>query len=471
VNTFVIEGDPGAVRARAAVMAQKGSAFQAVADALETVTTGGWTGRAADRFRERFDAEPGRWRDAGDGWVGAARALEVYADALAHAQERAASCAAEHARGEEVSARARSAYDADVARVRREVAAARAGGELVTLTIVPFSDPGQAIRDGARAELDAARADLRAAAGVCAHEVRRGCDAAPPERNWFESGLRFVAGVLASAGEGLWEFGEMVVGLVLRPIFDQVDLRTGSLTSEEIDARDRISREESMAMLDALREDPLGFGREVGKALLDLNTWADDPARALGRLLPDIIATVASGGAGASFRALRGLDGLHDVSLLERPLHGLRMLAARDGVTLHELTGLHRLDDGTRLEHLNALSPDDQARLLRRGADWDIQSMADVFGPHPGTTDFGHGNLSTSWAEGSPWLVAGHRADRRTAGQPPRPRRRRQRPVLDGFGRGRNVPHGRSSPRTAGTDGALEPASRRGGGPPLPPAG
>ncbi|MFC4555651.1 putative T7SS-secreted protein [Georgenia faecalis] len=399
MSAFVIDGDPGAVRARAAVMAEKGTGFQAVADSLETVTTGGWTGRASDRFRDRFDAEPHRWREAGDGWVRAARALETYADALARAQERAAWCASEHDRGEEVTSEARSAYDNDVTQARREVAAARASGELVNLTILPFSDPGQAVRSGARAEFAAAKADLKAAAGVCAHEVRRGCDAAPPERNWFESGLRFVGGVLAGAGEALWELGEMVVNLSLRPVFDLVDLATGNLTPEELAARNRMSIEQATAMLGALRDDPLAFGTEVGKAMLDWDTWADDPARALGRLIPDLVATVASGGAGASVRAVRGLDALHDLSLLDRPLHGLRTLSP-DGVDLQTLTGLDRLDDGALLRHVNGLSPDDQARLLRRGADWDSQSMADVFGPHRFDTDYTRPDVAGSWLTG-----------------------------------------------------------------------
>jgi hypothetical protein len=150
-------------------------------------------------------------------------------------------------------------------------------------------------------------------------------------------------------------------------------------------------------MLTALREDPVGLGREVGKAVLDWDTWADDPARALGHLVPDVAAAVLTGGAGASVRALRGLDGLHDVSLLERPLHGLRTLTG-DGVDLHDLTGLGRLDDGELLARINALSPEDQARLLRRGADWDEQSMADVYGPHRFSTDYSR--LGGTWASG-----------------------------------------------------------------------
>ena len=60
-------------------------------------------------------------------------------------------------------------------------------------------------------------------------------------------------------------------------------------------------------MFDALQDDPLEFGKNLGKAMLDWDTWADDPARALGHLLPDAIAAVATGGAGTA--ATRGAKG------------------------------------------------------------------------------------------------------------------------------------------------------------------
>ena len=57
-----------------------------VADALEQVSTGPWSGRAAERFRERFGAEPERWRNAGHQLNEAAEAIEQYAAALERVQ-------------------------------------------------------------------------------------------------------------------------------------------------------------------------------------------------------------------------------------------------------------------------------------------------------------------------------------------------------------------------------------------------
>ena len=62
--------------------------------------------------------------------------------------------------------------------------------------------------------------------------------------------------------------------------------------------------------MSAVRTDPDGFGENVGRAVLELDTGADDPARAVGHLVPDAVITVASGGAGAGAKAEEGAAAL-----------------------------------------------------------------------------------------------------------------------------------------------------------------
>ncbi|MGH8869771.1 MAG: putative T7SS-secreted protein, partial [Actinomycetes bacterium] len=52
---FDVPGNPAAVRARAATARSKGQSFTEVATALDKVHTDGWTGRAADHFRDAFE--------------------------------------------------------------------------------------------------------------------------------------------------------------------------------------------------------------------------------------------------------------------------------------------------------------------------------------------------------------------------------------------------------------------------------
>lgn len=382
---FTIRGNPGAIRSRAATTSEKGKAFYDTGDALARIDTSGWIGRAADTFRDAHDLEPERWTKAGNGFRKAGAALTAYADAVEHAQAVAEWVKREWDRGNDVTENARARYDADVSQAKAKLAS----GEYSSLTIEPFQDPGKALRDNALSELAKAKADLENAAHLCAGQVRAGCADAPEEPEWWESGLRFVGGVFQGAGEAVWDLLTMVPFSPINMVIDFHSLATGDLTPEELAKKYELAGENAMDMAKGIYHgvttDPMGFGKELGKSLLDWDTWADDPARAIGHLVPDAIATVATAGAGSSLRALRGLDGLHDISMLSRPMHGLQSLR---GVDVGDLTGLSRMGDAEFSRFVNGLDPADQARLLRRGAEPGNGTFADVFGKHTFTTDY-----------------------------------------------------------------------------------
>jgi len=65
-------------------------------------------------------------------------------------------------------------------------------------------------------------------------------------------------------------------------------------------------------VLSSLRDDPLAFGESVGKAVLDWDTWADDPARAIGHLVPDAAEATTD-----VARTADHLDDLGDVAHLD----------------------------------------------------------------------------------------------------------------------------------------------------------
>lgn len=348
---FTIRGNPGAIRSRAATTSDKGQVFYDTGEALAKVDTSGWTGRAADRFRDAHDLEPERWWKAGNGFRRAGAALTAYADQVEHAQGVAAWAKAEYARGERVTEDARSRYDADVADARAKLAS----GEYSSLTIDPFVDPGAAVRDNALAELATARRDLENAAHVCAGQVRAGCADAPEGPSWWESGLRFVGGIFAGAGEAVWDIVSMSPFSVVNLVQDGWKLANGDLTPEELATKYQLSLESAQQMLEALKDDPLEFGKNLGKGLLDWDTWADDPARAIGHLVPDALAAAfTGGGAAVATRGTKGgldaLDALSDMSKMDE-LTGLG--------TLDELGDLGRtysmMDD---LPHTTRMSPE-----------------------------------------------------------------------------------------------------------------
>lgn len=341
---FEIEGNPSNIRAKAVTMEQKGQLFYDTGDALARIDVSGWTGRAADEFREAHDLEPERWIASGNGFKKAAAGLRTYAGELETAQSRADWARGEYERGQGESANARTSYDSYMGRMRTYWSG---GG---TDQAQPFVDWGSPIQQDALTELDAARADLDNAAHVCAGEVRAGCADAPEEPNWLESGLTFVGGIFEGAGEAVWDLLTMVPFSPVNLVIDHYKLATGDITPEELMKKYELSAENAWDMATGiytgLTTDPIGFGRELGKSLLDWDTWADDPARAIGHLVPDAIAAVATAGTGAL--ATRGAKGGMDV------LDGLSDLTKLDN--LSDLTKLDDLGDLTKLDNLDDLS-------------------------------------------------------------------------------------------------------------------
>jgi exonuclease VII small subunit len=179
VPDFAIEGNPANIRAKALTMEQKGQLFYDTGDALGKIDVSGWTGRAADEFREAHDLEPDRWIKSGNGFKKAAAGLRTYAGELESAQSRAEAARKEYERGQQESESARTQYSSYMDRMRTYWSG---GG---TDQAQPFVDWGDPIQQEALGELNAARADLDSAAHVCAGEVKAGCADAPEEPNWL----------------------------------------------------------------------------------------------------------------------------------------------------------------------------------------------------------------------------------------------------------------------------------------------
>lgn len=302
--TFSISGSPSAIRDKATTMRSRSSQYQVLSDSLSSLSTDGWTGRAADRFREKFSVEPGRWQQAATGFANAADALDLYATSLENAQATASDCKSNYEEGNRITKEAREEYDADVERGKQEKREweAENGPGTYTLTIEPFSDPGESMRDQAVSDFDSAVSTLESEAQTCANTIRASCEGAPESRNWFETGLAAVGDFLYGALEACVDLGKFLFDIsAFGPIFnDLIPLLTGELTPEELAMKWQLKGESALAFGKALWENPLEVGKEIGKGVLDWDTWADNPARALGHLVPDIVMAVATAGTGTA---------------------------------------------------------------------------------------------------------------------------------------------------------------------------
>ena len=137
---FEIEGSPSNIRAKALVMEEQGQLFYGTGDALAKIDVSGWTGRAADEFREAHDLEPERWYTSGNGFKKAAAGLTTYAGELESAQSRAEWARQEYERGRKESESARTQYGSYMDRLRSYWST---GGTAQAEPFVDWGDPIQ----------------------------------------------------------------------------------------------------------------------------------------------------------------------------------------------------------------------------------------------------------------------------------------------------------------------------------------
>lgn len=302
--TFSISGSPSAIREKATTMRSRSSQYQVLSDSLSSLSTDGWTGRAADRFHEKFSVEPGRWQQAATGFTNAADALDLYATSLENAQTTASDCKTNYDEANRITKEAREEYDADVERGRQEKREWEQvnGPGTYNLTIEPFSDPGESMRNQAVSDFDSAVSTLETEAETCASTIRASCEGAPEKRNWLETGVAAVGEVLYGAFEACLDVGKLLLDLNgISLLFDDlIPFLTGELTAEELAMKFQLRGESVVAFGKALRDHPLEVGKEIAKGVLDWDTWADNPARAVGHLVPDIVVAVATAGGGTA---------------------------------------------------------------------------------------------------------------------------------------------------------------------------
>ena len=299
---FIIKGSPDEIRNRTGIMRDRASDFETLGDSLRSVSTDGWVGRAADRFHERFKTEPDRWNKAANGFRKAAEALDSYADSLASAQADAQICKQNFDAANVRTAQAKAEYDKSVEEGYRKKAEweSQNGPGTYTLTIEPFQDPGEAQRNKAVTDYFDLCDQMKAHGSTAAAAVRSSCDGADAARNWLESGLAFAGDMLLGAFESLKETADFInniqYGFLIRGISDLSKLATGELTQEEWMAKTALPAQEAQAVMKAAYSDPKAFGGAVVESLFNVDKFKDEPAKAIGGVIPDVALAVLSGG-------------------------------------------------------------------------------------------------------------------------------------------------------------------------------
>lgn len=324
---FEIEGDPGSIRGRVAVMRDRASDCESIAWSLQEISVSGWSGRAADRFHEHFKLQPEKWWCASATFGRAADAWENYASTLEQAQARAA--------------QAKISYEAGVASVdaalaEQQWAAAHPKVDIFGMPVFDMSyhperdtRPGEAMKTQAVTDFEAAVSDTDAAGEQLAQILYEQANCSP-DPSWAP--VHFAKRAVAGIFDGVWSLLSMQYGMALEGMWDYGRYMLGWITWDELKAKHQqntISAEDLCALRDAIIADPAGFAKKMGLALINVDGWKDDPGAALGELVPAAVLAALTAGGGNAARAAAVLESL--------PVIGEGMMLRDMGVDLGKL--------------------------------------------------------------------------------------------------------------------------------------
>lgn len=268
----LLPGEPHELTRLAGILRGFANSAADAVDGLRSLSTGSWQGEAAVAFAGHVQQAPDRLVVASQSFDAAAVALTRFAGELEDAQRR-------------VAAGFAAFKDAE----------ARAAAEI----------PGaQEEMTAAATAVARAQAEVDDAGRVLAQVLEEEGSRAPNEPGLLARMTKAVGSFLGGVGEGTVG---MVTGVValgelaykLSPQYAMTDpqgyLRTvkGVLAGVEFAAT---------------------HPTETAKVLVDWDTWADDPARAAGRLVPELLLTLATGGAGAAAKGAKVADSAGDLA-------------------------------------------------------------------------------------------------------------------------------------------------------------
>ncbi|MEV7680389.1 putative T7SS-secreted protein [Streptomyces sp. NPDC088341] len=300
-KTKLIHGSPGKIRSTASHLRDLEGAFTNVGEGLRGLDSGSLQGEGADAFRETVSVEPPKWFRGAEAFGKAAGALESFAGTVEWAQEQAQTAIDTWKAGTQASESARDTYngrvDAYNQAVDRYNAQPADQRDPASLPARPgaFTDPGRARMEEAQEILAEARRQRNTAAETARSSVAEARDAAPPKPSYSEQAM-----------DGLDELEVMQTHFgagIVRGTAGLVTFVRGINPTDPYNithpAEYLLSLNNTAAGLVQVANDPWGAGRQM------VTDFMRDPAEGFGRLVPDLVLTAATGGAGAGVKATR----------------------------------------------------------------------------------------------------------------------------------------------------------------------
>ena len=296
---FTIGGDPGGIATRAAVMMDRANEFAEIHSSLSSLKADGWTGRAANRFREKYKLQLKGWLDAQEAFSSASTAYSTYASTLQSAQSQCDEIRSRWEQGRRAVEQAQN-NKAD-ARSR-----AQAEGGIPMIDASCDEGPGRATMQGAEEDFQALVNEVNEAGNQLNSVLDEGISKLP-ERTWLDAVSRTAGSFGLGVKDAVTDLFNLLFLGTPTLLNDFRRLITGGLTPEEfLVSYSDVPAEKLESFFTELSNNPKKFFEDAFYSLIDGETWADDPGRAFGRLAPDIALTYATAGAAAAAKGLKG---------------------------------------------------------------------------------------------------------------------------------------------------------------------
>ncbi|MET7684036.1 putative T7SS-secreted protein [Streptomyces sp. NPDC005423] len=332
-KTKLIYGSPSKINAVAAKLRAFESAFNETGDGLRGLDSSRLKGEAADALRTAVGKQPHRWYTAGDACVKAISALESFADTVTWAQGQAQTAIDTWKAGTKASEDAADAhrtkvddYNKAVDRYNAQPADRRDPSSLPPRPAETFDDPGKKLMKEAQDLLAEARRQRNSAAQTASSAVRAARDMAPRKPSYAEQlrdGYEELQIMQDHVGGGLIKGTAGIVNFV-RSV-DPMDPYNITHPAEYLTSLDSLA-----AGIVVAANDPVGTGSKM------VEDFMKDPAEGFGRLIPDIVLTVATDGGGAAVKGVRIAEDASDASKVRRLVDDVE-------------EGTHKRPDGERL--------------------------------------------------------------------------------------------------------------------------
>ncbi|MCT2590110.1 DUF6531 domain-containing protein [Streptomyces sp. N2-109] len=289
----LIHGSVSTLRSNSSHLKDFKNAFNKVGNGLKGLESDQLKGKAADTFREKVSIEPKKWFKAAGACEKASKALGDFADTVEWAQGRAKTAIEKYKAAKKESEEARTAHNTKVDEYTTAAetynAKARAGEDPGTRPVQPgeFKDPGIAGRNEAEEILKEARTQRNTARTTAETAVSEARDEAPAKPSYSEQVQDGLTGVGLDVSHALGGVIKGSAGLVsfVRSV-NPTDPYNVTHPAEYL-----TNLNSTVTGLVQVANDPVGTAQNMW------DTFKQDPAEGVGRLLPELLGTKGLGAA------------------------------------------------------------------------------------------------------------------------------------------------------------------------------